>query len=250
MKLTSSSWNELENLVLVAGHAVYVGVSPSAASQDESWIIKHFQKGEAPHYIAHIRFGVELAASMPSALLVFSGGQTRLEAGPWSEAQSYWQLAEQFDWWSKTEVRCRATTEEYARDSFENLLLGIARFRESCGHYPLSIDIVGWDFKRRRFDFHRQTIKWPVTDLRYRYHGINNPDRIDISEKREEMTMASFRSDPFGNGKCILNKRAERNPFRRQSPYAVSCPEIASLLSYQASEGQELRCHLPWESRP
>ncbi len=247
MNLPTPSWNKLENLVLVAGHAIYIGKDSSAAGHDENWILKNFQKGESPRYIEHIRFGIELAASLPKALIVFSGGQTHLEAGPHSEAQSYWHLAEQFIWWHRTETRERATTEEFARDSFENILFGIARFRECSGYYPKSIDIVGWEFKRKRFDFHRQTIKWPATD-HYRYHGVNNPDDLAAFEEGEKKTMASFRTDPFGTGKDLLNKRIERNPFKRQNSYAVSCPELASLLNHQTAEGIELGCRLPWES--
>lgn len=244
----SPSWNKLENLVLVAGHAIYVGKENSDADHDEHWILKSFQKGESSRYIEHIRFGVELAASLPNAMIIFSGGQTRREAGPRSEAQSYWLLADQFAWWQKLEVRDRATTEEFACDSFQNMLFGIARFRECSGHYPLSIDIVGWEYKRGRFDFHRQTIRWPASGRYYRYHGVNNPaDRITYMEG-ETKVMASFKKNPFGLEKDILSKRIERNPFKRQSPYAISCPEIGALLNHQKPNGIELKSRFPWES--
>lgn len=38
-------------------------------------------------------------------------------------------------------VRGRALTEEHARDSFENLLFSICRFRELTGHYPVNITV-------------------------------------------------------------------------------------------------------------
>lgn len=75
-----------------------------------------FQRGEPSFYIEHIRAGIDVAGRDPSSLLVFSGGQTRREAGPRSEAQSYWNLAEHFRWWSTSEVSGRTTTEEFARD--------------------------------------------------------------------------------------------------------------------------------------
>src|ERR1017187_805405 len=147
-----SGWEVLDKLILVAGHAVYVGESLDPPDRDEHWVLKGFQRGEPPQYIEHVRFGVDLAASKPNSLLLFSGGQTRFEAGPRSEGQSYWALANHFLWWEQADVRSRATTEEFARDSFENFLFGIARFRESTGHYPGSIEIVGWKFKSERFD--------------------------------------------------------------------------------------------------
>jgi len=122
--------SHLVNLVLVAGHAVYVGQDFLDPEQDRHWFLQSFQRGEPPFYIEHIRAGIDVASRDPSSLLVFSGGQTRGEAGPRSEAQSYWNLAEHFRWWSTPEISGGTTTEEFARDSFENLLFAICRFKE------------------------------------------------------------------------------------------------------------------------
>ena len=45
----------------------------------------------------------------------------------------------------------RATTEEYARDSLENVLFAACRFQEVVGRYPKRVTVVSYDFKRRRF---------------------------------------------------------------------------------------------------
>ena len=37
----------------------------------------------------------------------------------------------------------RALTEEYARDSFENLLFSVCRFRQLTGAYPANITVRG-----------------------------------------------------------------------------------------------------------
>ena len=87
-------WKDLENLIVVAGHAVYVAHDFSRLADDTSWYLQSFQKGEPPFYIEHIRRGVELAHGDRKSLLVFSGGQTRYEAGPRSEAQGYWLVAD------------------------------------------------------------------------------------------------------------------------------------------------------------
>ena len=193
----------------------------------------------------HIRFAVALAASKPTSLLVFSGGQTRSEAGPRSEAQSYWTLADHSSWWGEVDVRNRATTEEFARDSFENLLFGIARFRECTGNYPESIEIVGWNFKSRRFDLHRRTVGWPGEDS-FRYHGINNPQALDTAIRGETAVLAAFGLDPFGTEGDLLEKRRRRNPFLRWHPYAISCPEIAALLGHRTCRGITFDGTLPW----
>jgi len=46
--------------------------------------------GKAQSFLDHIRLGIEEAAADPEAMLLFSGGQTRREAGPRSEGLSYW----------------------------------------------------------------------------------------------------------------------------------------------------------------
>lgn len=89
-------------------------------------------------------------------------------AGPRSEAFSYWQVAqillEDMDEEAETKelLRGRMVTEEYARDSYENLLFSICRFSEMTGNYPDKITVVGFEFKRYRFEnIHRQAIRYP-----------------------------------------------------------------------------------------
>ena len=49
----------------------------------------------------HIKTGVGAAAADPTALLLFSGGQTRGQAGPRSEGGSYWAVAQQRQWFGE-----------------------------------------------------------------------------------------------------------------------------------------------------
>ena len=79
--MTDPRWNKLDTLILVAGHAIYVASDFSNPSRDDSWLLQPFQKGEPPSFIQHIEAGVSLAAMDQSSLLVFSGGQTRVDAG-------------------------------------------------------------------------------------------------------------------------------------------------------------------------
>lgn len=80
--------------------------------------------GEARSFIDHIRLGVESSATDPSALLLFSGGQTRRAAGPRSEGLSYWLVAEAAGWFNRTEVRGRAFTEVRAAAAQDGMLSG------------------------------------------------------------------------------------------------------------------------------
>ncbi len=67
--------------------------------------------GQAHSFIEHIQEGIARAEHDPDSLLLFSGGQTRKAAGPRSEAEGYWLVAEAASWWGSDTVRDRAFTE-------------------------------------------------------------------------------------------------------------------------------------------
>ena len=45
-------------------------------------------------------------------------------------------------------VAQRTVTEEFALDSYQNVLFSICRFREIVGHYPDKITVVSFTFKK------------------------------------------------------------------------------------------------------
>lgn len=94
---------ELRNLVMVAGHSVYTSSSFGKADKEDSWFLESYQKnpGQAVTFLSHIQEGIEVAAKDDTALLLFSGGETRKDAGPRSEAQSYWAVAESKGWFGE-----------------------------------------------------------------------------------------------------------------------------------------------------
>src|SRR4051812_71530 len=241
-------WNHPENLIIIAGHAVFMGCPGFDPLDDRNWVLEPFQAGEPRFYLEHIQAGVIAAAADPGALLVFSGGQTRERAGPLSEAQSYWMLAEQFNWWGHS-LRNRPTTEEYARDSFENLLFSLCRFYECTGRFPQRVSVVSWAFKAERFELHRRALRFPAES--FVFNGVNDPvDHIAAGESERRLALVPYTQDPYGaaeaaTGPPLLgDKRRLRNPFRRMAPYALSCPALADLLAHR---GPELFAgKLPW----
>jgi hypothetical protein len=217
----------MKKLVLVAGHAIPYRFD--RLDSDEGWYLKHFQAGEGGLYVSHVRTGVELAAADQDALLLFAGGQTDGLAGPRSEGQGYWLVAEYLDWFGYT-VRERATTEEFSLDSFQNLLFGLCRFHEVTGDYPESVVAVGWQFKGERFDLHREALRFPAS--RFEYVGVNDPPELEKNLHFETARRETFVADPYGASEEPVAKRSARNVFRRQHGYAASCPELADLLRY------------------
>jgi hypothetical protein len=214
---------QLNEAILVAGHSIVKDYG--RLLEDEGWFLLPFQRGEPVKYIGHIETAVRLAAERPRAALIFSGGPTRREAGPRTEAGSYWLVAEQYGWFGFPEVRERAFVEEFARDSFENLLFGICRFHEVAGVMPEQLTMVSWEFKRRRFEeLHREAIGWPRE--RFHYLGANDPPDPVQANEAEARARALYEADPYSLGEFFQAKKAERNPFRRQHGYATSCPEM------------------------
>jgi hypothetical protein len=125
----------------------------------------------------------------------------------------------------------RMTTENFALDSFENLIFSLARFREFTGKYPLRITVVGYGMKEARFEeLHAKAIRWPVkgyysNQRQFHYVGIDdegdNQDQYD-GEKIKGYKM--FERDMYGcHGTLQVSGRGSRF-------YGVSLMKSHNLL--------------------
>jgi len=230
-------------LVIVAGHGATISGRLNDAGWDESvWYLLDYQKGKGlpQAIVGHIRGGIEVAAKDPKTLLVFSGGETRALVGPISEGASYFQVADAMNLFEGT-VRARTTTEEYARDSFENLLFSICRFREVTGFYPHHITMVSFTFKQTRFEtMHAPALRWP--EDRFHYIGIDPSQRtgfnlVESTRGEDQNAAMPFLEDPYGcHTTSLREKRKGRDPFFRKHPYESTCPEIVELLRWCGPE--------------
>lgn len=105
-----------------------------------------------------------------------------------TEAESYMRLASSLGLFYPESERSRhspyfsrATTENYALDSYQNILFSLARFHEVTGRYPVQVTVVGYEMKRRRFDeLHRAALRFPTTH--FEYIGIKPPTSEEESE--------------------------------------------------------------------
>lgn len=236
-KLRRPAWTELSTLVMVAGHAVFTGKSwdKQSLQNEDNWILEPYQRGQVSTFLKHIQHGVEIAANDSSALLLFSGGQTRDGAGPRSEGMTYWLVADAENWYGKGTVRDRALAEEYARDSIENLLFSICRFNQVVGRYPHTIKVISFGFKEVRFvDIHRKALRFPRH--RFEFYGID-PDGTDamrvLSARERAQAIRPFVGDPYGCNTAVLSDKKEtRNPYMRFHPYPQGCPELTELFSF------------------
>lgn len=229
--------NELDHLIIVPGHAaVKISKISSALKEDNAWYLLSYQREQGfPSIImSHISRGIRLASEDTRSMLIFSGGQTRKDVGPISEAASYYFVARENKLLGNQLVE-RVYLEEYARDSFENVLFSICRYREITGKYPSRISVVGFDFKGPRFTrIHRRAISFPESN--FSYVGIrpsNNNFDYSRAKNGETEAVMSFVNDLYGcSDDSLSSKRKKRDPFSRSIPYELSCPEIKELFRW------------------
>lgn len=228
------------HLIMVPGHAVVkINQLGNALSQDSAWYLLDYQLNQDFPLIigSHIRHGLQLLHEYSNATLIFSGGQTRRDVGPLSEAASYYYVAKENKWVSSG-LDDRIFLEEFSRDSFENVLFSICRFKEVNGNYPSKISVVGFDFKADRFvSLHRKAIRFPLKD--FFYYGVSTPSKFDHSKAviGEQQVLEMFEEDIYAcSTEDLKRKRRKRNPFLRTIPYDLSCPELKELLHWCGPE--------------
>lgn len=222
---------DTDHLIVVPCHGVWKPPRHASAGLPglafADWVAGPLLEGKTDILVKHVTEGVRRASADPNSLLLFSGGQTKKNAGPIAEGTSYFQLTEALGLDTS-----KAAVEEYARDSYENLLFSVARFRELTGRYPVKITVVGYEFKRARFEeLHGPTVGYGADKLEY--VGIDpvwGDDELPDSGELEHAFLP-FKRDPHGcTERVLLKKKIERNPWRRQHPYGHTAPELRKLL--------------------
>lgn len=293
----------MASLIIVPCHSIWNQFAPNTKGDNlghlpEHWFLAPFQL-EGNDHLAFIKHGlkaIQILAKNPSnrSIVVFSGSQTKSQAGCISEAQSYYflmrRLLEQIfageDSFPKdfpTDIlkylidiknilllrklsleqffTSLITTEEFALDSFENLLFSIYRFRQFTGEFPQDITIVGFGFKEKRFlEYHAAAIDYPRDKIRYisvdpvptGYDSAKLEayyDELVHLENRNALEL--FSSDWYGTKTALRLKKKTRNPFKRINGY-----QTVSLFSLKGSIGDDdeyfgsyIKGKMPWSQR-
>jgi hypothetical protein len=243
-------YNEgIDTLIIVCCHAIFhpdadAADFPTHSPQDEqNWYLAPFQKsnsetgkpGEHETFLAHIQAGLDGMTTGPNAmwkedvawnqdktLLIFSGGATKLSLTSTSEARSYYHaaLAQELGQGHigggrahELYSRGRILLEEYATDSFQNLLLSILLFRRTVGAYPRNVRIITHAFKAKRFlELHAPAIRWPQD--RIQVQGIDpvmsSAEIKNTLHGEETVGYAPWKNDPFGTLEFLKEKRRQR----------------------------------------
>lgn len=248
------SVSDLSRLIIVPCHGIWIGngkrfneSDKSGYSNPSSWVVDPWLKDKLADLTKHTSMAVKLASDDPKSLVLFSGGQTRSAAGMRSEGLSYLELAtSQED--IRTDVLPRLSFEEFAKDSQENVLFSLCRFKQITGRYPLIVDIVGFGYKKDRFvNEHRKSVRFP--SHRFGYISPDSQDqKSSFSDMEHQVTIPQFQRDPFGCKSPLIDKKNGRNPFNQKHNYLESCPELEQLLNYCNNDSKNAaNKKLPWE---
>lgn len=216
------------HLIGVGGHRIFVGRSREHVYMSKYWVggyAGYRYDDEVDLYVEHIRAAIILASEHPLAKVVFSGGYTGDPAAfsdgdVISEAEGYWKVAEQCNWFNCEAVRERTLLEKRARDSYENVDFSWRLYRDVTGAPPTKVTFVGLAFKQARYEFHADTIRRrpDVAPFRFEYLGVNDPPDyvIDGGARFGEMvTLDAFKKDPHGDSseRELYAKRRRRDPL-------------------------------------
>lgn len=235
----------VNHLVILPCHSIWAPLSKeSVGLEREEWQLVNFQIEGYDHlcFKEHIEKSIELIKEDEEAQLIISGGQTKKQSGPISESQSYYQLAHRLYHQSIDEkIWERISTEEFARDSFENVIYSLCRFYELYGKYPAKISIVGFAFKKNRFIKHHlgQALRWQNIEQTVKYVG-NAPDPRDTTDKtgyfrdldesEDKFAVKLFENDWYCCRSKLLDKKMQRNPFKRYHGYGNSNLPLEKFL--------------------
>ncbi|KAH3680061.1 hypothetical protein WICPIJ_008398 [Wickerhamomyces pijperi] len=229
-----------KHLILLPCHSIYK--PPNSPQSPESWFLAPFQIEANDHltFIQHMEKAFQLlkeSAENQQSTLIISGGMTKAEAGEVSEAASYLSCAKILELNRDHVNDNNVLLEEYARDSFENLLFSLCLFQETHRCFPESISIVGFEFKRDRFvNYHAKALK--IQDI-VQYFGIDPTPEYDpqssqyqryfdeLKESEWRFSVKLFKDDLLGNGEKLKNKKLTRDPFNRSDGgYSGRHPEL------------------------
>lgn len=254
------------HLILVPCHSIWKGGEDLGRNPNE-WYLSSYQVEGKDHmsFIDHLLLAEESLIEDEKAILIISGGKTKAEAGPISEAESYQRLLKSI--WdrrpqmSEGSLEDRVHIEPYARDSFENVLFLICKFHDICNEYPKLVTICGFDFKKNRFVHLHLGKALGFNPLRVQYKG-NSPMPSHQGTEREAyfedialnegIVYDLFSKDLYGLSSSLVSKRNSRNPFRETHEYKSDNPAISFILESRENTGasrqpEERELMFPWK---
>lgn len=188
-------------------------------------------------------------------MVVFSGGMTASDRV--SEARSYRDALSDYietgllsQYTDNREALDSIVCEEWATDSYQNLLFSVLKFRQHHRRYPRNVTVITHAFKAPRFlDLHAPAIKWPAD--RIRVQGMNPPftaaELAETEAGERERGYALFVNDPYGVMSPLADKRQQRRWEEELALKSIGIgegvleAEVESLLRWKGGQsGREI----------
>ncbi|KAL3238171.1 uncharacterized protein RNJ42_00504 [Nakaseomyces bracarensis] len=286
--------------IMVPCHAIWKGTSDpnigSFGQSPDNWFLAPFQYEGRDHlsFIKHALTGVSLLLDdIKNSTLIFSGSQTKEEAGPVSEAESYQKLVERILGMAVKDFSLfeeaykdvdqqiielvqlilnklnvigitlkelfedpNITLEEYALDSFDNLLYSLGQFYKINGVYPYRMVIVGFGFKKARYiNLHARAIDYrninyvSIEPSPENYSETKLNEYFDtLSTLENKNAYALFLNDFYGHRSPLADKKQQRNPYKKSPDYEV-LNLLKNLNDYDDDEKfrkEQIMGNTPW----
>lgn len=216
-------------LLILCCHCIY----------DKGQIISEFQENRDV-YQQHLIESVKALSGGQFDSLIISGGFTKPNVLK-SEAQGM------LDWAHDLNLavdKKKIILEEYARDSFENVLFSVCRFYDVYKKYPNSVTVCSWKAKERRFAIIANALKIP----NYAFFGIAVNKGL---EKAEAKLFETVKNDPFFRSPELTEKRQMRDPWKKGNPYGIEkeFQKMFTMLDYMEEKHltDTSQVQLPWE---
>ncbi|CUM50867.1 uncharacterized protein AC631_04761 [Debaryomyces fabryi] len=228
-----------KHLIILPCHSIWKPGETLGELRDE-WSLVDFQIEGYDHlsFKDHIIRSLSILKHDKDATLIISGGQTKEDCGPISESLSYYELAMKLN--DDSQLIPRITTEEFARDSFENVIFLYCRFYELYKAYPERITVVGFEFKKQRFlENHLKQALCISKDINYVGNApipkdLDKEEQIkyfqDLEQQEYKHAVQHFEKDWYGIKSPLIDKKMKRDPFKRYHGYCQSNPKLAKFL--------------------
>lgn len=232
------------NLVILPCHSVYVNpvdsdkIITNAGADADSWLLAPFQleANDQLSFLDHLeRCKTLIEKRADHAVLMLSGGFTKPQV-ELSEAQSYFNVGLQRGWFTEDMLNRSVFLEEFARDSYENVLFSLAKFYKLYNNYPEVVTIVGFGFKEPRFvQLHLQTLGYKGDRAEYIGIGPDFPPKPpsesnslykqraekyykELSKSEKKFAYDLFLENPFGSqGSTLHRKKISRDPWKKSA---------------------------------
>ncbi|KAG0654281.1 hypothetical protein C6P44_001013 [Monosporozyma unispora] len=260
-----------KHLIILPCHGVWemdlTLTTQNCGQLSENWFLAPFQIEGNDHLVfikPSLRAVEELLSSYDQGVILFSGSQTKTDAGPISEAQSYFMLIQKLITLAFEDAEKKSliqvfkediisslstivslmelrnitlsdlfttgviNTEEYSLDSFDNLLYSIFRFKEITNTFPERITIVGFGFKESRFlNYHAKALDIPKEMINYISY---DPEPLDYSPKQLDQYFTTLTKMEHKNALSLFDKDwyAKREILLRKKEARNSYKRVAS----------------------